>query len=72
MDRYQGEMVTSRNAGAVMPPSGASEIVTETYAVGFAQVHVSLKIVSASTARIIAAADFNLPRYMNTDALLGL
>ena len=72
MDRYQGEMVTSRNPKAVMPPSGASEIVTGTYAVGYTQVHVSLKVVSASTAQIIVAADFNLPRYMNTDALLGL
>jgi TolB-like protein len=71
MSRYQGEMVISRNAKSVLRPAAASEIVTGTYAVGLTQVHVSLKIVSASTGLIIAAADFDLPRYLDANALLG-
>ena len=71
MDRTQGEMVIARDPRAVLRPADASEVVTGTYAMGDSQVHVSLKIVAASTGRIVAAADFNLPRTMEMDALLG-
>ena len=59
MDRFQGEMLNSRDPRAVRVPGGATEIVTGTYAVGFNQVHVTLKLLSAGNARIIAGSRFH-------------
>ena len=56
-----GEFMLSRNRRALMPPSTAAGIVAGTYATGFQNVYVSLKLMSATDARIISAADFTVP-----------
>jgi hypothetical protein len=57
----QGEFLLSRNRRALVPPPQAAAVVTGTYAVGFDRVYVSLKLISATDARIISAADFVVP-----------
>jgi hypothetical protein len=59
--RGEGEFLLSRNRRALMAPPNAAGIVTGTYAVGSDSLYVSLKLVSASDARIISAADFVVP-----------
>lgn len=61
----------SRNSRFVRPAPGAAEIVSGTYAVGSGTVYVSLKILAAVDARIMAAGDFMLPRTADVDRLLG-
>jgi hypothetical protein len=65
-----GEFLLSRDRRALMPAPDAAAIVTGTYAVGFEKVYVSLKLVSAGNAGILAAADFVVPR-RETEGLLG-
>lgn len=65
-----GEMTLSRQRRQVYPPPVAAEIVTGTYAVASDAVYVSLKIVEADNARILAAMDFVLPRTPDVDTLL--
>ena len=60
-NKKEGEFMLSRNRHALMPPPSAAAIVTGTYAMGFEKVYVSLKLVSASDAHIIAGADFAVP-----------
>lgn len=60
-NRKEGEFMLSRNRRALMPPPNAAAIVTGTYAMGFEKVYVSLKLVSASDAHILAGADFAVP-----------
>jgi FlgO protein len=60
-DKKQGEFLLSRNRRALMPPPNAAAIVTGTYAANFAKVYVSLKLISASDAHIMAGADFAVP-----------
>ena len=57
----QGEFLLSRNRRALVPPPQAAAVVTGTYAVGYDRVYVSLKLISATDARIISAADFVVP-----------
>jgi hypothetical protein len=57
----EGEFLLSRNRRALVPPPHAAAIVTGTYAVGYDRVYVSLKLISATDARIISAADFVVP-----------
>jgi hypothetical protein len=57
----EGEFLLSRNRRSLVPPPHAAAVVTGTYAVGFAKVYVSLKLISATDARIISAADFVVP-----------
>ncbi|HTI82771.1 MAG TPA: FlgO family outer membrane protein [Acetobacteraceae bacterium] len=57
----EGEFLLSRNRQALVAPPQAAAFVTGTYAVGFDKVYVSLKLVSATDARIISAADFVVP-----------
>jgi len=66
----QGEMMLSREAGALTRAPGAAAILTGTYAVGIRHVYVSLKLVSRADSRVIAAADFAVPRYADVDGLL--
>jgi hypothetical protein len=56
-----GEFLLSRNRHALMPAPSAAAIVTGTYAAGSDSLYVSLKLVSASDARIISGADFVVP-----------
>lgn len=60
-NRKQGEFLLSRNRRALVSPPLAAAVVTGTYAVGFDKVYVSLKLISATDARIISAADFVVP-----------
>jgi hypothetical protein len=71
LDRSQGELMLSRDSRAVRPPPDAAEIVSGTYAIGSGTVYVSLQILAASDARIMAAGDFMLPRTADVDQLLG-
>ena len=57
----QGEFLLSRTRRALVPPPQAAGVVTGTYAAGFDKVYVSLKLISATDARIISAADFVVP-----------
>jgi TolB-like protein len=57
----QGEFLLSRNRRALVPPPQAAAVVTGTYAVGYDKVYVSLKLISATDARIISGADFVVP-----------
>jgi hypothetical protein len=69
-DPLQGEMLLSRQRPEVYPPPMASEFVTGTYAVASGTVYVSLKIIQADSAQIIAANDFRLARTPDVNRLL--
>ena len=68
-NRGEGEFLLSRNRRALMTPSSAAAIVTGTYATSYEKVYVSIKLVSATDARIIAGADFVVP-LRDVDGLL--
>jgi FlgO protein len=70
LNRTDGEVMLSRNPRALLRPPVAAEIVTGTYAIGHSQIFVSLKIIEADNARIVAAADFVTPRTWNIEQLL--
>lgn len=72
LQRSQGELMLSRDRSAVRPAPGAAEMVSGTYAVGSNTVYVSLKILAAVDAHIMAAGDFMLPRTADVDRLLGM
>jgi TolB-like protein len=68
-NRGEGEFLLSRNRRALMPPSNVAAIVTGTYATSYDKVYMSIKLVSAIDARIIAGADFVVPLH-DVDGLL--
>lgn len=70
LNRTDGELMLGRNRRTLLPPPVAAEVVTGTYAVGHSEVYVSLKIVAAGDAHILAAADFVTPRSWNVEQLL--
>jgi hypothetical protein len=70
LDRTDGELMLGRNRRTLLPPPVAAEVVTGTYALGQSEIYVSLKIVEASDAHILAAADFVTPRTWNVEELL--
>jgi TolB-like protein len=71
LDRIQGEMMLSREVRDVrQPPPVAAEVVTGTYAVASGTVFVSLKIIEADNARILAAYDFEIVRTADVERLL--
>ncbi len=70
LDPSQGEMVFSRNRRSVYPAPQVGMICAGTYAVAHASVIVSLKVVNAANAQILAAADFRLPRTADVNRLL--
>jgi TolB-like protein len=57
----EGEFMLSRNRRALMGAPNAAAIVTGTYAASYEKVYVSIKLVSATDAHIIAGADFVVP-----------
>jgi len=57
-NKGEGEFLLSRNRRALKPPSSAAAIVTGTYAASYEKLYVSIKLVSAADAHIIAGADF--------------
>jgi len=66
----QGELALSRNRHQVYPPPAAGIICAGTYAVARATVFVSLKMMNATNAEILAAADFSLPLSYDVQGLL--
>jgi TolB-like protein len=68
-NRGEGEFLLSRKRRALMPPSNVAAIVTGTYATSYDKVYVSIKLVFATDARIIAGADFVVP-LQHVDGLL--
>lgn len=62
LDRKQGEMTLANDRNAVLAPPSAAGILTGTYAASDDLIYVSLKLVGASDARIVAAVDFAVPR----------
>lgn len=68
-NRGEGEFLLSRNRRTLMTAPSAAAIVTGTYAASTDVVYVSLKLVSATDAHIIAGADFVVP-LRSVDGLL--
>lgn len=66
----QGELMLSREAVMLARTPGAAAILTGTYAVGLQHVWVSLKLISRADSRVIAAADYALPRYVHVEGLI--
>jgi hypothetical protein len=60
-NKGQGEFLLSRNRRALLAAPNAAAIVTGTYAVSYEKVYVSLKMISATDAHIMAGADFVVP-----------
>jgi hypothetical protein len=56
-----GEFLLSRNRRALMQYPSAAAIVTGTYAASSEKVYVSIKLISATDAHILAGADFVMP-----------
>jgi hypothetical protein len=69
-NRRNGEIALSRNVGAVIKPVNAAVIVTGTYGTSYTTVYVSLKMVSVADGRILAGADFVVPRSAEVDGLI--
>lgn len=72
LERTKGELVLSRDRRALVAPPIASNIATGTYAIASGKVYVSLKIIAANDARIIAASDFVADRTPDVNELLML
>jgi hypothetical protein len=60
----------ARDRRALVAPPSATDVVAGTYAIGNGKVYVSLKIISTTDSHIAAAADFSVPRFGDSDALL--
>ena len=60
--RGKGEFLLSRDRHLLMPAPAAAAVVTGTYAASYGKIYVSLKIVSIDDSRILAGADFVVPR----------
>lgn len=69
-DRKQGEIMLTRNLHRLIRPANAAVVVTGTYAAGYSKVYVSLKMVGVADGRIIAGADYVLPRGSEVEGLL--
>jgi hypothetical protein len=67
----EGEMMLSREARLLARAPDAAAILTGTYAVGLQHVWISLKLISRADSRVIAAADFAVPRFGDVDGLLS-
>lgn len=70
--RAEGELLLSREITQITQSYQAPAVVVGTYAPATNFVHINLKVVSAETQRVIAAADYGLPLDENTRALLQI
>ncbi len=61
LSKGEGEFLLSRNRRALMAAPNASAIVTGTYAASYEKAYVSLKLIAATDAHIMAGADFVVP-----------
>jgi len=71
-NRNNGEFVLSRQPGSLVRPPKTAVVVTGTYAAGYNRVYVSLKMIAAADGRIIAGADYSVPRGGEVEGLLRL
>jgi len=69
-DRKQGEIMLTRQMNRLIRPATAAVVVTGTYAAGYSRVYVSLKMVAVADGRILAGADYVLPRGSDVEGLL--
>jgi len=56
-----GEFLLSRNPHSVLPPRMVTSVVTGTYSASPDRVYISLKLISAIDAHIIAGVDYVIP-----------
>ncbi len=56
-----GEFILSRNRATLMSAPTAAAVVTGTYATSYEKLYVSIKLISATDAHILAGADFVVP-----------
>jgi TolB-like protein len=68
-NKGEGEFLLSRNRRTLMSPPDAAAVVTGTYATSDDRVYVSIKLVSATDAHILAGAGFVVP-LRDVDGLL--
>lgn len=68
--RAEGELLLSREIAQISQSYRAPAVVVGTYAPAANFVHVNLKVVSADSQLVLAAADYGLPLDDNTKALL--
>lgn len=68
--RAEGELLLSRELAHISQTYRAPAVVVGTYAPATNFVHVNLKVVSADSQLVLAAADYGLPLDDNTKALL--
>jgi TolB-like protein len=61
LKKDDGEFMLSRTRAALMSSPITAAIVTGTYATSYEKVYVSIKLISAADAHIIAGADFVVP-----------
>jgi TolB-like protein len=61
LKKDNGEFLLSRNRSALMSAPIAAAVVTGTYATSYEKVYVSIKLISANDAHIVAGADFVVP-----------
>jgi len=66
----EGEMMLSRQLKKLTKPVNAGVVVAGTYAAGYNRVYVSLKMVSVADGRIIAGADYSVPRGGEVEGLI--
>jgi TolB-like protein len=68
--RAEGELLLSREIAQISQSYRAPAVVVGTYAPATNFVHINLKVVSADTQLVLAAADYGLPLDENTRTLL--
>jgi TolB-like protein len=61
MKKGGGEFLLSRTRSVLMAAPNTAAVVTGTYATSYEKVYVSIKLISATDARILAGADFVVP-----------
>jgi TolB-like protein len=68
--RAEGELLLSREIAQISQSYRAPAVVVGTYAPATNFVHINLKVVSADSQLVLAAADYGLPLDENTKTLL--
>lgn len=68
--RAEGELLLSRELAQISQTYRAPAVVVGTYAPAKSFVHINLKVVSAESQLVLAAADYGLPLDDNTKTLL--
>jgi len=69
-DKRQGEIMLTRQLNRLIKPADAAVVVTGTYGASYTTVYVSLKMVTVADGRIIAGADYVIPRSQELEGLI--